>query len=594
MFWRRFLAGVLMAGCAHAQNFPRPSSWSVVKNSHFEIYSQSGPENARASLQWFEELREFFSRDALLGKQVNLVARPPVRVIGFRSPQEYDAFRLRPTADAFYAGTETRDYIVMPALDRQEFPTAAHEYAHLVLRNSQLQLPLWLTEGLAEFFSTVRLTNAGSELGGELPMRMQTLQHEKLLPLTDLFAVAPASLGSRTRAQIGLFYAESWALTDLLITAAAYAGHWSQLLLALDSGTPAAQAIEHIYAKPLAAITADLDARLNARRFTPVLLPPLLYTDSGMQSRNLSSAEEIALMADMLAASGQLDRARSLYAELATRTPADPDIPAALGTIALRKGDRIGARQNWKLAIERGVNDPLLCFQYAVLAEEQGLSASEIRPALERAVALKPDFDDALYQLAILENNAADYRDALRPLRAMRSPARKRAFAYWSATANALTELGDRNEAVDAAGHALQNAETDSDRQRAREFAYIAQTDLTVQFAQDGQGHSHLVTTRVPHGTVDFNPFIEPQDHIVRTEGNLREVECRAGQLIGFIIASPAGPLTLSVPDPLRVQMKNSPAEFGCGAQPATRVRVVYAAADQTAKEGVLRGMEFP
>lgn len=589
----RLLLSALTLDCAYAQNTLQPSSWCVVKSSHFEIYSQSGLDNAPASLQWFEELREFFSRDALLGNHPDSGARPPVRVIGFRSPQEYDAFRLRPTADAFYAGTETRDYIVMPALDRQEFRTAAHEYAHLALRSSQMQLPLWLTEGLAEFFSTVRLTNAGSELGGELPMRMQTLQREKLLSLPDLFAIASASLSRQSRAQIGLFYAESWALTDLLISAPDYAAHWSQLLISLDSGTPAAQAIEHIYSKSLAAITADLQARLNARRFTSVLLPPLVHTDPVMHSEQLSSAQETALLADLLAASGQLDRAKSLYGQLAKRAPADPDIPAALGTVALRSGDRIGARQNWKHAIEQGVNDPLLCYQYAVLAEEQGLSAAEIRPALERAVTLKPDFDDALFQLALLENNAADYAPALQHLRAMRAPARKRAFAYWSATANALNELGERDKAVDAARHALQYAETDSDRQRAREFAYIAQTDLTVQFAQDGEGHSHLITTRVPHGTVDFNPFIEPQDHIVRSEGTLREVECSAGQLTGFVVNGPSATLRLAVPDPLRVQMKNSPAEFTCGAQSAQRVRVAYAANERQATNGVLRGMEF-
>lgn len=92
--------------------------------------------------------------------------RATVRVIGFRSASEYNAFRLRPTADAYYIGTESRDYIVMPALGTNEFPVAAHEYAHLVLRASGLRLPPWLNEGLAEYFSTVRIGRRGWEIAG--------------------------------------------------------------------------------------------------------------------------------------------------------------------------------------------------------------------------------------------------------------------------------------------------------------------------------------------------------------------------------------------------------------------------------------------
>ena len=51
---------------------------------------------------------------------------------------------------------------------------------------------------------------------------------------------------------------------------------------------------------------------------------------------------------------------------------------------------------------------------------KRAFPAGDIRPALERAVALEPDFDDAHYQLALLEKNAGHYEAAIREFHAMR------------------------------------------------------------------------------------------------------------------------------------------------------------------------------
>jgi len=234
-----------------------------------------------------------------------------------------------------------------------------------------------------------------------------------------------------------------------------------------------------------------------------------------------------------------------------------------------------------------------LLYRYAIIADERGISQTEIRRTLERAVALEPGFDDARYKLALLESNAGDYPAALEQLRAMHSPSSERAFGYWNATANALIEVGEREEAARAAQRALETARTGSEHALALQLAYVAKTDLTVQFAEDANGHERLVTTRVPHGVSGFNPFINPKDHILRVQGTLEEVRCNGGQLTGFTIDAPDGLVTVAVPDPLHVLMRNGPAEFTCGPQPATRVSIEYAVAPGTTRSGVLRGMEF-
>src|SRR5919205_3775949 len=80
-------------------------SWALAANSRFEVYSQAGPESAASALAWFERLRGWLIRET--GLQPDRMR--PARVIGFASEAEYAKFRTRPTADAYYIGTEGRD-----------------------------------------------------------------------------------------------------------------------------------------------------------------------------------------------------------------------------------------------------------------------------------------------------------------------------------------------------------------------------------------------------------------------------------------------------------------------------------------------------
>ena len=99
-----------------------------------------------------------------------------------------------------------------------------------------------------------------------------------------------------------------------------------------------------------------------------------------------------------------------------------------------------------------------------------------------------------------------------------------------------------------------------------------------------------MVTTRVPRRTADWNPFIEPGDQVRRVEGVLREIDC-SGEATRIVVETPDARLALTIVDPTRVQMRNAPAEFTCGVQPGSPVKVVYAA--KGAAEGAVRGIEF-
>src|SRR5262249_9866661 len=149
-------------------------------------------------------------------------------IFAFRSAAEYARYRKDDTADAFYFGAPGRDYIVMPLRVAEDYRTAAHEYVHAAIHGAGLKLPLWLAEGIAEVFSTVVFQNGQATVGNPNPGRMQALQHAGWLPIDEITRLAepPSSRKDRN----AMFYAESWALTHMLMFAPAYSGRFSALL----------------------------------------------------------------------------------------------------------------------------------------------------------------------------------------------------------------------------------------------------------------------------------------------------------------------------------------------------------------------------
>jgi len=564
------------------------SGWSVARSAHFDVYAQAGEENARSVLLGFERLHAFFLRQT--GQQMD--TRPPVRVIVFASPQEYEPYRIGPASDAYYAGTESRDYIVMARRGPGDWRVAAHEYWHFIEHATSQRLPPWLNEGLAEFFSGVRLDERASQVARELDARTRTLRTRPWMPLSELLALPADAVTEGGRAASDLFYAQSWALADMLMLAPEYGPHFRELVAALAAGARGTQAFQTVYGKRLDSVAGDLRAWVGKRKVTPFDVPSVSSGALAIEASDLSPLAARSLIAGLWLATSRFDRAEGLYRELASQAPANPDFSAALATIALHKGHYTEARRDWAGALAEGIRDPEVCYRYAIAAQIAGLPADDVRPALERAVALRPTFDDALYVLALIENNAGEYAAGLRHLRAMHTTTPGRQFPYWIATADALTGLGNRAEAKAAADTAASKAATPEQRAYAVRLGVIALTDLAVQFTRDAAGDLRLVTTRAPHDAPEWNPFVEPGDRIHRVEGKLREIDC-SGPATLFSVETAAGLVTVSVPDPLHVQMRNAPPEFTCGPQPLAPVAAVYAASTDAGVSGVLRGLEF-
>jgi tetratricopeptide (TPR) repeat protein len=568
--WNRVALAALLAQAAWG------SGWTVAANAHFEVYTDAGADRARASLDWLEQLRGWLIQETGL--------RPdrlrPARVIGFATPLEYAPFRLRETADAYYIGTEGRDYIVMVMGGSRAFEIAAHEYAHMALHSAGLRLPPWLDEGLADVFASA------AEEGGRSPGHVEVLRRRPWLPVTELLRIRAGERDRQSPEQASLFYAESWALTGMLAGTPEYRGKLRSFVTALASGTPGEAVLSTIYGKTPAQVELELRSWVARGAATPRIAAPPAGAPPGAVA-DVAPERLRLLIGTLLLDAGERGRAEAVYRELA---PDDPDVQAGLGMLAYYAGDHAAAREHWKKAVALGTHDDALCFRYAELTANAGASSAEIRAVLERAIAIRPEFDDARFRLALLEKNEERFEAAIGQLRAMREVTPVRAFAYWSVLSDALNSAGHFDEAEAAAKTSARYATTAEERTRAADQEFIARTEVVPQLLPDANGQPRMAHARVPRShSAEWNPFVEPRDDVRRSEGTLREIQCGEGPT-RFVVETPAGRITLTIPDPKRVQMRNAPDDFTCGPQEGQRVSVVYAAGEGG---GVLRGIEF-
>jgi hypothetical protein len=93
--------------------------------------------------------------------------------------------------------------------------------------------PIWLHEGMAEFFSTVEASRWKAVVGKPVPGLTSVLRREPIIPTDLLFEVDSGTPIYQTP----MFYAEAWLLTHILIDSPYHtSGTFDKFLSSLKMG----------------------------------------------------------------------------------------------------------------------------------------------------------------------------------------------------------------------------------------------------------------------------------------------------------------------------------------------------------------------
>ena len=165
-----------------------------------------------------------------------------------------------------------RDYIVMSSLSSDRHMTAVHEYIHLLVRHSGVDLPPWLNEGFAMLYATLEPVGKKAQVGAFHPGYQQTLLDNKWLDIATLTSVDHDSPHYNEKKRAGVFYAESLALVHMLSLSERYPREeFPKLIGGLVGGNPADAAFQEIYGKSLEQVYKDLRAYMRRGRFFGIL-----------------------------------------------------------------------------------------------------------------------------------------------------------------------------------------------------------------------------------------------------------------------------------------------------------------------------------
>jgi hypothetical protein len=339
------LLALTLSAPAHAANEP---PWLEIHSAHFTIITDAGDKKGREVAFRFEQMRAVFA--TLLGKD-RLNQSIPLTIFALRSDKSY--FQAAPLRDGqpiespgFFLPGQDQDFIVLNTSADEPWRAVAHDFALMLLSYNYPPTEGWFDEGLAEYFSSIRLDNRQIEIGGDPELSPSVTQDlvgnqrdmhpakslaellgaQTWLSLPDLFTMKhdpSRNEGSHHT----LYYAESWIVMHYLLHEKKLPETGAYFGMVLNQNVPVEDAIQKAYGMNSAQLeqaikdyfhsqTGLSDAVERARKATPGtpnssssvgidrFSTPIAPDDSAITSKPISDAD-----------------ARALYASIQTRIP---------------------------------------------------------------------------------------------------------------------------------------------------------------------------------------------------------------------------------------------------------------------------------
>jgi predicted Zn-dependent protease len=391
-------------------------TWTRIHTKNFLLIGNANEKEIRQVAARLEQFREVFSR---LFTTLNVNSPVPTTVIVFKNDDSYRPFKPnKQTAGYFQSGPDV-NYITLKLEGQQDpFDIIFHEYTHLLIKNTKGDVPAWFSEGLAEYYSTFKITDDQKVvMGSPIESHIHLLRDNRMLPLRTLFQVDQKSPYYNERDKQSIFYAESWALVHYLILGkdGQRMTQMQKFLELLSASVPVEQAFQQAFATSFESMEMELRGYIGRRRYptlTGTFKSKLGY-DTSMQSTTLTEAEVQAYLGDLLLHSNRPESEAYLQRALAI----DPDLAmanASMGLLRVREGKIKEARQMMERAVAANSQNYLVHYYYAyALSHEQNPDlesvrgfapeiAARIRAQLKLAIQFRPDFTESHSLLAFV------------------------------------------------------------------------------------------------------------------------------------------------------------------------------------------------
>jgi tetratricopeptide (TPR) repeat protein len=540
-----------------------------------------------------------------------------VIVIVFKDQKSYDPYKPRfngktVAVGGYFLGGQDVNYITLATDSRgDDFQTVYHEYTHLLLHKIP-NIPLWMDEGLAEYFSTFDAAGTTARFGRPLVQHVALLQEQRM-PLLELFAVQHDSATYNTGRKRDLFYAQSWILVhDALIDNPSRWKQLAQFNALVQNGKPLADAFQQAVGSEPSVVEQELQAlmRRPTMQYQVVTLDDRLSTRIANEPASLSEAEWNARLGDLLAHAGREDEATVL---LERALMASPDLPLAHSATALmliRHNKFPDAKQHLEVAAASSSADEFVLLEYGstILNEQPDANGDALKKAvaaLERAVQLRDGFAEAEKALGyayLLQNEQQKALAALQ--RALKDdPADQHTVLLIADTELRLGRLADaRQQLGPLVGHATDPAVRDRARRLLAESAALERvppTSATDTASGTAAVNEPAADARpAQNGPPKYMPALRQlQPGETRTYGVFTQIDCMPQQVVLHVSAG-GRTLLLHAPRFDAIDFisyrTNTPGSISCGLRrPPETVYVTWRAESSGDQQGVAVAVEL-
>jgi tetratricopeptide (TPR) repeat protein len=143
--------------------------WLEIRSAHFDIITDVGEKKGKEVAVRLEQMRRVFG-DLIMRDKLKMPV--PVQVLAFRNDADYE--RVSPlrkrsaiSDPGFFLAGDDKHVIVLDVFAQEPWRAVAHNFAHMLLDGNYPPTQSWFDEGLAEYFSSIRLDNKVVDLGND-------------------------------------------------------------------------------------------------------------------------------------------------------------------------------------------------------------------------------------------------------------------------------------------------------------------------------------------------------------------------------------------------------------------------------------------
>ncbi len=387
------------------------SHWSELRSPHFVVLTDTNEKQAHRVASQLERMRSVFH---ILFPTASDSAGSPVIVLALKDKKDFQA--LEPEAylakgqldlAGLFMRAPDKNYILL-RLDAQgdhPFATVYHEYTHFMLRNASEWIPLWLNEGLAEFYQNTDIQEKEVLLGEPSPDDILYLRQNRLLPLTTLLKVDQTSPYYHEEQKGSVFYSESWALTHYIAVTDRQKGtnrlqDYAKRLINKEDPVVAAQEAFG----DLNLLQKALNSYISQGQFMMFKMNAGITVDeSSFQARAIPTSDADAIRADVLVYNQRPKDAQSLIDAVLRDDPKNALAHESMGFLKFREGDMKAARKWYGEAVQLDSQSYLAHYYYAVMSMRSDGTGQDagIESSLRACIKLNPGFAPAYDALAM-------------------------------------------------------------------------------------------------------------------------------------------------------------------------------------------------